>query len=227
MRDLDGRMAEITRRSQVRIKQIRKRRIGILTACLPVVLCVTLFMGFGVWRQDNAAHAPGEALKTESDEHFSMESSGNTVLKDFCNLPESEGTETNGDPTLELITAERRVKADVGSWYAEYTDAEGNRFSVDGEESPQLEFGKVTDPCVTTDENARLAFSEKPDGFTIECWPLNGPESGVENSKQVKADGDDFRLKKGCYMYRVMANWTNEEGDYKGIHYYFYVELTE
>lgn len=72
MRDLDERMEEISRRSQIRINQIKKRRIGMLTACIPVVLCAALFVGFGGESKDNAAHAPGEAWKPEIEENFSV-----------------------------------------------------------------------------------------------------------------------------------------------------------
>ena len=90
MRDLDERMAEITRRSQARIKQIKKRRIGILTACVPVVLCMALALGMDVQTRNEACYTPGEALKIESDESLSM--NGKIPLKDSTDAPEANGT---------------------------------------------------------------------------------------------------------------------------------------
>jgi len=92
MRDLDGRMAEITRRSQVKIKQMKKRRIGVLMTCVPVVLCVALLMGFGIGDMDNKAYAPDAALKQETEENLSMENSGNAELPEFDRAPVSGGT---------------------------------------------------------------------------------------------------------------------------------------
>lgn len=90
MRDLDERMAEITRRSQARIKQIKKRRIGILTACVPVVLCMVLAMGMDVQTKNEACYAPGEELKNEANESLSI--NGNVPLKDSVDAPEANGT---------------------------------------------------------------------------------------------------------------------------------------
>lgn len=92
MRDLDGRMAEITRRSQARIKQIKKRRIGVLMTCVPVVLCVALVMGSGAQNKDNAAHAPEAALKQESEVQLSESNQGNAELADSNRAPVSGGT---------------------------------------------------------------------------------------------------------------------------------------
>lgn len=154
---------------------------------------------------------------------------GTMKIEMFGPVPEREEPKVlpSSDPTLELITAEGRFKADTGSWYAEYTDAEGRRITADGGDSKPFECGKVTDPCVTADANVWLTFSEKPDSFSVQCWPFRGMENDAENSKQVKVNGDTFQLEKGCYMYRVVADWRGEDGSYKGIHYYFYVELTD
>lgn len=92
MRDLDGRMAEITRRSQARIKQIKKRRIGVLMTCVPVVLCVALVIGSGAQSKDNAAYAPEAALKQESEVHLSESNQGNAELADSNRAPVSGGT---------------------------------------------------------------------------------------------------------------------------------------
>ena len=234
MRDLDGRMAEITRRSQARMKQIKKRRLGVLMTCVPVVLCVTLFLGLGIEIADDMVFEPG--VKAESDLYSTVENNGNVVQKEAYDSPESEGSKTDIDgintdnisgPTLELITAGKRVKADTGSWYAEYTDSKGNQVSVDGGTDRPLERADITDPCITTDANAQLVFSETPDSVTIQCWPSTGAESDTDNSTQITAEGDCFRLHKGGYLYEIIAQWKKEDGSLKGIHFYLFVELTD
>ena len=95
MRSLDERMAEISHRSAVRIKQIKKRRIGVLMTCVPVVLCVTLFLGLGIGSRDKLANAPESAQNQQLNGHGAvLETSGNTSLKDSWETPEIEETET-------------------------------------------------------------------------------------------------------------------------------------
>ena len=229
MRDLDGRMAEINRRSQARIKQIKKRRIGVLMTCVPVVLCVVLFMGLGNGNMGDKVYAPESALN-QADGHYAvLETSGSTSMKDACETPESEdaATNSNADPVLEMIIAGKRIKADAGSWYETNTDAEGNKLTVDGGTDGLLELADITDPCVTTEADVQLVFSEQPDSVTIQCWPVIGMERDDENRKSIKTDGSMFRLEKGCYLYRVTADWRKDDGSYKGIRYYIYVELTD
>lgn len=57
MRNLEEYRAEVFRRSEVRIRARKRRRIAILTACVPVVLCIAL-----VW----AVGLPGTANETAS-----------------------------------------------------------------------------------------------------------------------------------------------------------------
>lgn len=134
MRDFDERMAEISRRSAVRIKQIRKRRIGILTACVPVVLCMALALGMDVQTRNEACYTPGEALKIESDESLSM--NGKIPLKDSADAPEANGTgllegvlyfpvqgntDNAGNPQVTVIAS----KEALDSYYSSNPDSSG------------------------------------------------------------------------------------------------------
>ena len=55
MRDLNECQAEVFRRSEKRIKERKQRRKHILLACIPLVLCVTLFAAFFPWDTKTAA----------------------------------------------------------------------------------------------------------------------------------------------------------------------------
>ena len=90
MRDLDARMAEISRRSAVRIKQRRKRRIASLTACVPLVVCVALFAGFGVQEKSDGAYAAGEMWKPGVAENEGMPDEMYSKQEQAADQPDSD-----------------------------------------------------------------------------------------------------------------------------------------
>jgi hypothetical protein len=55
MRDLNECQAEVFRRSEERIKERKQRRKHIMLACIPLVLCITLFAAFFPWDTKTAA----------------------------------------------------------------------------------------------------------------------------------------------------------------------------
>ena len=68
MRELHECQAEVFRRSEKRIKERKQRRNHILMACIPLVLCITLFSAFflpGVLPEDAKDAGPGGG-RTES-----------------------------------------------------------------------------------------------------------------------------------------------------------------
>ena len=58
MRDLNECQAEVFRRSEKRIKELKQHRKHILLACIPLVLCITLLATFSPW--DTRTAAPEE-----------------------------------------------------------------------------------------------------------------------------------------------------------------------
>lgn len=64
MRDLNECQAEVFRRSEQRIKERKQRRKHILLACVPLVLCMTLFAAF--FSQNTKTAAPEDAAVNEA-----------------------------------------------------------------------------------------------------------------------------------------------------------------
>ena len=66
MRNFEDRKAEVFRRSEKRIKERKQRRNHILMACIPLVLCLTIFGAFLFPQMDDLKQAP-----ESSNEQFS------------------------------------------------------------------------------------------------------------------------------------------------------------
>lgn len=128
MRNFEERKAEVFRRSEKRIKERRARRNHILMACIPLVLCLTIFGAFLFPQMDDLKQAP-----ESSNEQFfgamgtdevgglfagSVEVSGNGVSSYYTSVENVQGImrlingivavpETNdGDDLRDYITDE-------------------------------------------------------------------------------------------------------------------------
>ena len=128
MRNFEERKAEVFRRSEKRIKERKQRRNHMLMACIPLVLCLTIFGAFLFPQMDDFKQAP-----ESSNEQFSgamgkdevggliagsVEVSGNGVSSYFTSAENVQGImrlingivavpETNdGDDLRDYITDE-------------------------------------------------------------------------------------------------------------------------
>lgn len=128
MRELHECQAEVFRRSEKRIKERRTRRNHILMACIPLVLCLTIFGAFLFPQMDDFKQAPessneqftGAMGKDEVGGLFtgSVEVSGNGVSSYYTSVENVQGImrlingivavpETNdGDDLRDYITDE-------------------------------------------------------------------------------------------------------------------------
>ena len=128
MRELHECQAEVFRRSEKRIKERKKRRNHMLMACIPLVLCLTIFGAFLFPQLDDLKQAPessneqfsGAMGKDEIGGLFagSVEVSGNGVSSYYTSVEHVQGImrlingivevpETNdGDDLRDYITDE-------------------------------------------------------------------------------------------------------------------------
>ena len=129
MRNFEERKAEVFRRSEKRIKERKQRRNHMLMACIPLVLCLTIFGAFLFPQMDDFKQAPesnnehyfSEAMGTEADGGLfagSVEVSGNGVSSYYTSVENVQGImrlingivavpETNyGDDLRDYITDE-------------------------------------------------------------------------------------------------------------------------
>ena len=128
MRELHECQAEVFRRSEKRIKERKARRNHILMACIPLVLCLTIFGAFLIPQMDDFKQAPessneqfsGAMGKDEVGGLFagSVEVSGNGVSSYYTSVENVQGImrlingivavpETNdGDDLRDYITDE-------------------------------------------------------------------------------------------------------------------------
>ena len=128
MRNFEERKAEVFRRSEKRIKERKQRRNHMLMACIPLVLCLTIFGAFLFPQMDDFKQAPessneqfsGTMGKDEIGGLFagSVEVSGNGVSSYYTSVENVQGImrlingivavpETNdGDDLRDYITDE-------------------------------------------------------------------------------------------------------------------------
>ena len=129
MRELHECQAEVFRRSEKRIKERKQRRNHMLMACIPLVLCLTIFGAFLFPQMDDFKQAPESsnehyfsgAMGTEADGGLfagSVEVSGNGVSSYYTSVENVQGImrlingivavpETNdGDGLRDYITDE-------------------------------------------------------------------------------------------------------------------------
>ena len=128
MRELHECQAEVFRRSEKRIKERKARRNHILMACIPLVLCLTIFGAFLFPQMDDFKQAPESsneqfsgAMGTDEDGGLfagSVEVSGNGVSSYYTSVENVQGImrlingivavpETNdGDDLRDYITDE-------------------------------------------------------------------------------------------------------------------------
>ena len=140
MRELHECQAEVFRRSEKRIKERKQRRNHMLMACIPLVLCLTIFGAFLFPQMDDFKHAPessneqfsGAMGKDEIGGLFtgSVEVSGNGVSSYYASVENVQGImrlingivavpETNdGDDLRDYITDES-TSTDVNENYQE------------------------------------------------------------------------------------------------------------
>ena len=140
MRELHECQAEVFRRSEKRIKERKARRNHILMACIPLVLCLTIFGAFLFPQLDGLKQAPessneqfsGAMGKDEISGLFagSVEVSGNGVSSYYASVENVQGImrlingivvvpETNdGDDLRDYITDES-TSTDVNENYQE------------------------------------------------------------------------------------------------------------
>lgn len=71
MRDLNECQAEVFRRSEKRIKERKQRRKHILMACIPLVLCITMFSAFVLPAMMPAGSGDKNAAPESFDEQYS------------------------------------------------------------------------------------------------------------------------------------------------------------
>lgn len=194
MRNLTECQAEVFRRSEERIKERKKRRIHMLVACIPVVLCIALLLP--VFLPEEKAAAPNAMGSPESgmdgisvvvDESLSEAAVSVTVLGEgFSN-------------TLVDDTAVHRVCAYLSS------------FGTRGSETNGL-----TDDMVV-EENAESAHDELQDnvgslnsGYTITLV--------MEENKTVYClDGNTLENQTSNQMYSLSDNQVIELMDMLGI----------
>ena len=140
MRELHECQAEVFRRSEKRIKERKARRNHILMACIPLVLCITIFGAFLFPQMDNLKQAPESSNEQYSgamgqDEigglfAGSVEVSGNGVSSYYTSVENVQGImklingivavpETNdGDDLRDYIT-DKSTSTDANENYQE------------------------------------------------------------------------------------------------------------
>ena len=102
MRNFEERKAEVFRRSDKRIKERKQRRNHMLMACIPLVLCLTIFGAFLFPQLDDLKQAPESsnehyfsgAMGTEADGGLfagSVEVSGNGVSSYYTSVENVQG----------------------------------------------------------------------------------------------------------------------------------------
>lgn len=147
MRELHECQAEVFRRSEKRIKERKQRRNHMLMACIPLVLCLTIFGAFLFPQMDDFKQAP-----ESSNEHY---------------FSGAMGTDTMGG----VITGSVEVSGNgISSFYSTEEDVLEIMRLINGIVAiPETESDGSDDRDYITDENHSTEQKEnqKEKGYTI------------------------------------------------------------
>ena len=116
------------------------------------------------------------------------------------------------------------INANLGTYSWTYANDDGTMSGICADSSHPLEWKEFLAPLTTDYETVTLHFDVPPQELTIRCWSDDHWGQMNAKSKTVSLDGWDLELKKGGYIYEVIATWTGENLAAEGTAYYgFYV----
>ncbi len=128
-------------------------------------------------------------------------------------------------PVLSVVSDETVMDALLGSYSWQKRNADGTSVSVEADSAHPLDCQDLLSPLETTDISAALDFTKEPDAIlSVRCWSDEHWSDLDAESEEVTVDGNVMELKKGGYIYEVIAQWGAESGYGGTAHYYVYIK---
>lgn len=129
-------------------------------------------------------------------------------------------------PALSVVSAEISAGALLGAYSWQRSSHDGEVLGVEVDCAHPLDCWEQMECLDTTEETALLRFQDPPDGaVNVRCWSdAHWFKPSAEN-EAVTVRGDEIQLKKGGYIYEVLAEWDTKGGCGGGIaSYSFYIK---
>ena len=125
-------------------------------------------------------------------------------------------------PELYLQVGEQEIRGRGGTYSWNYKGRFNQWFGVEADAIHPLDAKDRLEGLETQETTALLRFEEQPDDVRANCWSDAHWGDHEAQSESVEVDGDRLSLKRGGYIYEVIANWERES--YEGTaHYTFYI----
>ena len=154
MREINECTAEVFRRSEKRIKERKKRRQHILMACIPLVLCLTLFSAFVLPAMMPAGSSDKNAAPESSNEQFS-----GALGEDGEGILSASFVEVSGNGVSNYYTSVEDVQSIMGLL---------NGIVAVPETDDAEDFVTNESTNTTTEENGYKIVVTRSDGTTVE-----------------------------------------------------------
>ena len=131
-------------------------------------------------------------------------------------------------PKLDVISDNVCNDTLLGTYSWQCKNNDGTFTNTEADSAHPLECADLLPPFKTTETNAFLRFSEKPDTIlSVRCWRDEHWSDPSADSENVSVNGNKIEFKAGGYIYEVIAEWNTEKSGYGGIaHYSFYIQLS-
>ena len=128
-------------------------------------------------------------------------------------------------PVLQILDSNGGgIEANKGTYSWMYDNGDGTMSGICADSSHPLEWKEFLVPLATDYETVTLHFDVPPQELIIRCWSDDHWGQVNAKAKTATLDGWDLELKKGGYIYEVIATWTGENLAAEGTAYYgFYV----
>ncbi len=129
-------------------------------------------------------------------------------------------------PALAVVSAETSAGALLGTYSWQSSSHDGEVLGMEADSAHPLDCREQMVCLDTTEETALLQFQEPPDGaVNVRCWSDAHWSKPSAESEAVTVRGDEIQLKKGGYIYEVLAEWETKGGCGGGTaSYSFYIK---
>ena len=128
-------------------------------------------------------------------------------------------------PTLRILDSTcMGLEANKGTYSWSCDNGNGTKSGICADSSHPLEWQEFLVPMITADNTVELSFDVPPQNLTVRCW--SDAYWGQVDAREEKpsVQGSTLELKKGGYIYEVIATWTGENLAAEGtVSYGFYV----
>ncbi len=145
----------------------------------------------------------------------------------FCscnNADKSEKTYVK-PPVLTVECGDKQVTTLLGTHTWNWTDLNGRGQGIASDHPHPLNIKEHVPVLNAVEKEATLQFEDAPDTVSVVCWSDEHWNDTTADGEEIAAIENSFKLRNGCYIYQVRANWNDKTKHNGEATYSFYAEL--